>query len=241
MEYEIIWKPSYSCLHCKLQSWESMKIEPGSMVSMDPTIQIEGKMNWGILSSLWRMFLTWESFFVSEIVANRENSDIYLAPRSVWDIEMFEVTPGKDWIVQWGWFLACTSEVETNTKFEWLRWFFSGEWLFMIRVSWNGKFWVSSFWAIVEYELKWDEKFIVDNAHIVAFESSLDYNIRNAWSWFFSSVKNWEWLVCEFSWVWKIFFQTRNVGSFSEYLNPFLARASSSQWESSVLGWIFGG
>ena len=99
----------------------------------------------------------------------------------------------------------------------------------------------SSFWAIVEYELKWDEKFIVDNAHIVAFESSLDYNVRNAWSWFFSSIKNWEWLVCEFSWVWKIFFQTRNVGSFSEYLNPFLARASSSQWESSVLGWIFGG
>ena len=42
MEYEIIWKPSYSCLHCKLQSWESMKIEPGSMVSMDPTIHIEG-------------------------------------------------------------------------------------------------------------------------------------------------------------------------------------------------------
>ena len=241
MEYEILWKPSYSCLHCKLSAWEKIKVEPGSMVAMDPTAEIVWKMEWWLLWALWRTFLTWESFFVTDIKANKDNSDIYLAPRSVWDIEKIEISEGKEWIVQWGWFLASTSEIQTNTKFEWFRWFMSWEWLFMIKVNWNGTCWVSSFWAILEYELDWTENFIVDNAHIVAFESSLNYTVKNSWNGFFSAVKNGEWLVCEFSGKGKIYFQTRNVWSFVQELNPFLSNRNASQWNDWLFWWILWG
>ncbi len=121
MKYQIIGKPSYSCLHVQLNAGERVKVEPRAMVAMDPKAQIEGKMQGGLLSSLGRKFLTGESFFVTDITANQDNSDIYLAPRSVGDIEMLETAHGEGWIVQGGGFLASTSGVETSTKFEGVR------------------------------------------------------------------------------------------------------------------------
>lgn len=236
MKYEVLWEPSYSCLHFVLDNWEQITVEPGSMLAMDPSAEIEWKMNWWLLSALGRVFLTGESFFVSTIQANKDKSDIYLAPRFVWDIAPLDVAFWKEWIVQWWWFLASTPNVEISTKFEWMKWFLSWEWLFMIKVSWEWKFWVSSFWAILEYVLDWTESFIVDNSHIVAFESSLDYQMRQAWNGIFSAIKNWEGLVCEFTWEWKIYFQTRNMGSFAESLNPFLSKKESS-WGNSGLFW----
>ncbi|MBB1564612.1 TIGR00266 family protein [Candidatus Gracilibacteria bacterium] len=241
MEYEILGKPSYSCLHYKLSAGEKIKVEPGSMVAMDPTAKIVGKMEGGLLGALGRTFLTGESFFVTDIKANKDNSDIYLAPRSVGDIEKIEISEGKEWIVQGGGFLASTSEIQTNTKFEGFRGFMSGEGLFMIKVSGNGTCWVSSFGAILEYELDGTENFIVDNAHIVAFESSLNYTVKNSGNGFFSAVKNGEGLVCEFSGKGKIYFQTRNVGSFVQELNPFLSNRNASQGNDGLFGGILGG
>lgn len=239
METKILWKPSYSCLQVTLNDWETIKVEPGAMVAMEPTAEIDWKMEGWFFGSLWRIFLTWESFFTTRIKARKDGSNVFLAPRSVWDIETLEVSYGKNWIVQgWG-FLCSTENVETSSKFEWLRWFFSWEGLFMIKVSWEWKFWVSSFWAILEYELDWTNNFIVDNAHIVAFEDSLTYNIKQAWG-IISWIKTWEWLVCEFSWKWKIYFQTRNIASFTETLNPFLSNKSSSEWNAWLLGKVFG-
>lgn len=240
MEHQILWSPSYSTLCLTLNQWETIHAEPWSMVAMDPTASIDWKMQWWFLAWLWRMFLTWESFFTTTITSNRNWSNIFLAPRATWDIAMLEVDPSRNWIVQWGWFLASTSWVSTNSKFTWLKWFFSWEWLFMIQVSWQWQFWVSSFWAIIEYELNWNETFIVDNAHIVAFEDTLDYQIKQAWGWIISWVKTWESLVCEFSWKWKLYFQTRNLQTFTETLNPFLSSQSASAWWiwSSLLWWL---
>jgi len=240
MKVEILGKPSYSTLHLKLNNGEVIKAEPGSMVAMEQTAEIEGKMQWGFLGGLKRKFLTGESFFVTTITATQDDSDIYLAPRSVGDLQMLTIEEDKNWIVQWGGFLACTSGVDTDSKFSWAKWFFSGEGLFMIKVSWKWHFWVSSFGAIIEYEVKSGEPFIVDNSHIVAFEETLDYQIKKSGKWILNSVKTGEGLVCEFTWTGKLYIQTRNPASFAEILNPFLAKAKNSWGGAGLLGKVFG-
>ena len=240
MKAEIISKPSYSTLSMILNQWESIKVEPGSMVAMDASAEIVWKAQWWILKWLTRKFLTGESFFVTDIKANKDETQIYLAPRSVGDIETIKLDGSKSWIVQWGWFLASTNGIETSTKFEGLKWFFSWEGLFMIRVSWSWYCFVSSFWGIIKYEVSADEEFIVDNSHIVAFEDTLNYTIDKAWKWLLNSVKTWEGLVCRFSWSWTVYIQSRNPQSFAETLNPFMANSSNSKWGSGLLGGIFG-
>lgn len=240
MKVEILSKPSYSTLHATLNDGEELKVEPGAMVAMDGTAEIEWKMQWGLMKGLTRKFLTGESFFVSTIKAHKNDTDVYLAPKTVWDIETIKLDWTHWWIVQWWWFLASTSWIETSTKFEWMRWFFSWEGLFMIKLTWSWYCFVSSFGWIIEYDIKdWDE-FIVDNSHIVAFEDTLTYNIEKAWKWLLNSVKTWEWLVCRFSWNWKLFLQSRNPESFAETLNPFLANRNNQKWNGWLLWQIFG-
>lgn len=240
MKFEILWKPSYSTLHLVLDQWEKIKVEPWSMVAMDSTATIEWKAEGWFLAWLSRKFLTWESFFVTTISANQNNSDVYLAPRSVWDIQTLKLDGTKNFIVQGGWFLAWTDGIQTDSKFQGLKWFFSWEWLFMIRVSWQGACFVSSFGAIIEYNITEEQgEFIVDNAHIVAFEDILDYSIEKAWKGLLNSIKTWEWLVTKFKWKGKVYIQTRNTASFAETLNPFLATNNSSWWNSGLLGWVF--
>lgn len=239
MKAEIILKPSYSTLHIKLNEGEKIQLEPWSMVAMDGTAEIEGKAQWGILKWLARKFLTGESFFVSTIQAHKDNTDIYLAPRSVGDIETIKLDGNTSWIVQ-GWsFLASTMWIQTETKFEWLKWFFSWEGLFMIRVIWKGYCFISSFGWIIEYDLKQWEEFIVDNSHIVAFEDTLNYTIDKAGKWLLNSIKTGEWLVCKFNGTGKLYMQSRNPSSFVETLNPFIAKSGNSSWGSGLLWKIF--
>lgn len=239
MKAEIIAKPSYSTLSMILNQWESIKVEPWSMVAMDSSAEISWKAQWGLLKGLTRKFLTWESFFITDITANKDDTQIYLAPRSVWDIETIKLDGSKSWIVQWGWFLASTNGIETSTKFEGLKWFFSWEGLFMIRVSGSWYCFVSSFGWIIKYEVTSQEEFIVDNSHIVAFEDTLNYTIDKAGKWLLNSVKTWEWLVCRFSWNGTVYIQSRNPQSFAETLNPFIANSNNSKGWSGLLGWIF--
>lgn len=238
MKAEILGKPSYSTLHLKMNKDEKVQVEPGAMVAMEQTAEIEGKAQGWILSGLKRKFLTGESFFVTTITATKDDSDVYLAPRFVGDLQALKIEAGKNWIVQGGWFLASTSKVDTDSKFAWLKWFFSGEGLFMIRVSGEGYCWVSSFGAIIEYELT-GEPFIVDNSHIVAFEETLDYEIKKSGRGILNSVKTGEGLVCEFRGTGKLYMQSRNLSSFAESLNPFMASQNSSGGNSGLLGKIF--
>ncbi len=239
MKHTIIWKPSYSTLYLELDNWETISCEPWCMMWMDNSATIEWKTNWWFFKWLKNELLNWESFFKTSIKSNKDNTEVILAPKSVWDIEILELNWNNQWIIQSWSYLASTVWIETDTKFSWLKWFFSWEWIFMIKVYWKWLCFISSFWAIIEYNLKKWDKFIVDNSHIVAFESTLNYEIKKSWSWLLNMIKTGEWLVCEFSWEWKILMQTRTYPSFVQDLNPFLTNSKSWWLVWAVTKWIF--
>jgi uncharacterized protein (TIGR00266 family) len=239
MQYEIIQRPSYSALRCVLNKDEEIHAESGAMLAMDATAHITGTMKGGLFQALKRTVLTSESFFVTTITAQSNESEVYLAPRATGDLESIELK-GDEYIVQGGSFLAAEPGIETDAKFTGWKGFVSGEGIFMIKARGTGTMFVSSFGGIVHKQIKKGERFIVDNGHIVAFPSSMTYEIRRVGKGIADMVTTGEGLSVEFEGPGTILMQTRNLRTFAETLNPFLRAPHRSQG-SGFLGQIFGG
>ena len=239
MNHEILLRPSYSALKCALSQGEEIRTESGSMLAMSESAEIAGKMEGGAWKAIKRSVLTSESFFVTKITAKANETEVYPAPRATGDIEEITLS-GEEYIVQGGSFLACEKGIDTDAKFSGWKGFVSGEGIFMIKAKGSGKMFVSSFGGIIRKELKPNEKFIVDNGHIVAFPSSMQYEITKAGNSVFSMVATGEGLVSIFTGPGVILLQTRNLRTFAEELNPFLRARERSQG-SGILGQVFGG
>ncbi len=214
MKYEIVGKPSYSMIKVTLENDERITAEAGAMVSMSSNISMETKARGGIFSSLKRSVLGGESFFMNTFYAEGGKGEIFLAPTMVGDVHVMELN-GETVFVRSGSYLASVGEIEIDTKWGGAKTFFGGEGLFLLKISGNGKLFVSSYGAIVEKFV--EGEYIVDTSHIVAFDDSLNFKIKKAGNWksfFFSG----EGLVCNFNGSGKVLIQTRNLDAFVGWL-----------------------
>lgn len=122
-------------------------------------------------------------------------------------------------MMQAGSFLACTEGINLGTVFGGLKALFSGEGMFFLKVSGRGELWYNSYGSIVERELN-NEELIVDTGHIVAWEPSLNWEIKgmgNLYSTFFSG----EGLVLKFKGTGKVWLQTRSLGGLANWLRGY--------------------
>ncbi len=238
MKYDILGRPSYSALLCTLANGEKIHTESGAMLAMDTGAQIEGTMKGGLLQALKRTVLTSESFFVTTVTANKDDTQVYLAPRATGDIEAIELK-GDEYIVQGGGYLASTEGIESDAKFSGWKGFLSGEGIFMVKVKGTGTLFVSSFGSILKKEVKAGEQFTVDNGHIVAFSATMTYEIHRVGEGLANMVTTGEGLACTFSGPGTLLLQTRNLRSFAESIMPFLPNRNSSQG-AGLLGQIMG-
>lgn len=239
MKHDIVSRPSYSALRVVLDRNEKIHAESGAMLAMDAGATIEGSMKGGFLQALKRTVLTSESFFVTTVTANENDTEVMLAPRAPGDIEAIELT-GGEYIVQGGSYLAGTDGIATDSKFTGWKGFLSGEGIFMVKASGRGTLFVSSFGGIVKKELKKGERYTVDNGHIVAFAGTLNYEIHRVGQGIANMVTTGEGLACTFEGEGAIYLQTRNLASFAESLNPFLRDRSTGQGRG-FLGQVMGG
>lgn len=239
-DYEILAKPSYSALKFRLNAGQEIHAESGAILAAGGSPEIRGTMKGGMLGALKRSILTSESFFVTTIKAKEDNTELYLAPRAVGDVECIPLE-GEDYIVQGGSFLASEPGIATDTHFSGWKGFVSGEGIFMIRASGRGNMFVSSFGGILKKELKAGEKFVVDNGHIVAFPASMPYAIERMGEGMTGMVTTGEGLACAFTGPGTIYLQSRNLRTFAEQLNPFLRAPQRSQGAGNILGQVFGG
>ncbi len=238
MQHEIILRPSYSALKCTLARGEKLWTETGAMLAMDTGATMEGKMQGGLLQALKRTILTSESFFVTSITAKDDATEVYLAPRAVGDLEAI-VLNNEEYVVQGGSFLASTDGIATDAKFTGWKGFVSGEGIFMIKAKGTGTMFASSFGGILAKDIPAGKQFIVDNGHIVAFPSSMQYEVRSAGGDMFNMITSGEGLACVFTGPGRVYLQTRNLRTFAETLNPFLPNRQQSQGKG-MLGQIFG-
>jgi uncharacterized protein (AIM24 family) len=207
IEHDLLHQPSYTLLRIKLDAGENVNAEPGAMVSMSEGVEIETKAKGGLLSGLKRKILGGESFFMNTFKATAAG-EVTLAPYLPGDIIHLRLNTA---------ILA-----QSGAKV-----FFSKEGFFLLKIEGSGDLYLSSFGAIHEVVLKNGESYTVDNGHIVAFDQSVQYNLKKVGglkSTFFSG----EGLVCRYTGPGRLFIQTRSEDSLVSWLVPLLPKQKSS-------------
>ncbi len=211
--YSIDCKPDFAFLTVSIPQNETLKVEASSMATMDTNIKMKTKMRGGL-----GRFLTGESLFMNEFTAEHGPGQIQIAPGAPGDMDHVHLN-NETIYLQNSAFLASSMGVNVETKWQgFVKGFFSGENLFLIRCSGQGDLWFNTYGAMIKVEV--DGEYVVDTGHLVAFTEGLDYSVSMVGGYkslFFSG----EGIVCRFRGQGTIWIQTRQVGAFASWVNPF--------------------
>lgn len=220
IDVSIEYGASFGLAIVRLQPEQTIQAESGAMVSMSPNVELQSQMKGGLMGALKRSVVG-ESVFISTFTAHGGPGEVTLAPPSPGSITTLELN-NQAYYIQGGSFLAAAPTVAIDTKFGGAKSFFSREGLFLIGASGNGTLLLSSFGAIHKKSLAPGEQYIVDTGHIVAFQSTIQYQVQKAASGFFRSFTSGEGLVARYVGPGDIYIQTRNIEAFAGLLRRFM-------------------
>mmetsp|Transcript_18164 Transcript_18164/g.29486 ORF Transcript_18164/g.29486 Transcript_18164/m.29486 type:complete len:292 (-) Transcript_18164:2491-3366(-) len=183
----------------RFKKGETIQAESDALVTMSQHVRLASKMEGGIFSSLMRMLLVNESFFLQTLTATAgDDNDVLLAATKPGDIVLLDTTD-KPFNVVRGAFLASDSSVHTACQTQMnLKKMAFGSGLFILTVSGNGTTAINSCGSMFEYNLGPGEVRSVDNGHLVAWSSDMEYSIGLATQSLFSSITSGEGLMCHF-------------------------------------------
>jgi len=225
--YSIDHSPAYASLHLKLKANQSVLVESGAMAAMDTWIKMKSRVQGGLMKGIGRM-LSGESLFVSEFTAEGKPGEVLVSPGVTGDIQHYYLN-GNHLMVQSSGFVAASPTVAIDTQFQGFKGFFSGESLFLLKVTGTGDLWFSSFGAILEIPVSGE--YVVDTGYVVAFEDTLNYKVEMLGGLSFRGLRTGilggEGFVCRFSGSGKLWIQSRQLYPFINFLNPFRPTKSS--------------
>ncbi|WQF88726.1 Putative mitochondrial biogenesis protein AIM24 [Colletotrichum destructivum] len=209
--YRISHRDSNTILTVQLAMGCPLQAKPGVMVAMSHSITLKGQLK----------------FSMKKLVAGAEMAsstfvgpgELLLAPPMLGDITSLRLTGQETWSVGQDAYLASTQGVIKDYKRQGLsKAIFSGEGLYVYKISGTGLLWLTSFGAIIRKDLMDGEKYVVDNGHLVAWNVKYIME-RVASGGIISGLSSGEGLVCKFTGPGTVFMQTRNAKHFSAYLS----------------------
>ncbi|KAF8846617.1 DUF124 domain-containing protein [Acephala macrosclerotiorum] len=182
----------------------------GAMIAISPTVKLQGKLDVSLKTIILRSQMALSTF--------TGPGEVLLAPYMLGDITSIRLSGDEVWSVAKDAYLACTQGVERDFKKQGLgKAIFSGDGLFVFRVRGTGIMWITSFGAIVRKDLVEGEKYLVDNGHLVAWNTK--YILQRAASrGLISGLAAGEGLVCKFTGPGTVLFQTRNPAGFYHWI-----------------------
>lgn len=235
MDISYDFKPTFTLMTANLNPGESIKIEPGAMVAQSFGLEIKtgmggGKGIGGFLKSVAKSVVGGESFWLNTFTAGANGGWVSMAPSAPGDVETFDLSPGQNLFMQSGAFMACTSNVQTDTKFQGLKSVFSREGAFFLRAftedNSNGQIYYCAYGALKEIEVTPQNPIKVDNGHLVAFTDGISYGVAPSGG-LKTSFFGGEGLVLELSGSGKVWIQTRNIQALVNTMIPFLPQPRS--------------
>lgn len=222
MEWQIVGGSAFPLIEMKLKKGHSIKADSGSMVAMSQGLKLTGKMDGGFGKALARMF-SGESFFMQNIVAEDSDGWVLLASPVPGGITNIEIKPGQEMTVQKNGFLAGTEGVEVSTKAQSLvRGIFSGEGFFVVKLTGSGMAFLSTYGSIYTIDIPKGENVLIDNGHLLAWDSSLKYDITKAADSWISAVTAGSGFGCRFYGPGRVLIQTRNPYAFGAWALPYI-------------------
>lgn len=223
MKYEILYPEAFPIVKFRLERGEKIKAESDAMISMSATVDVEGKMDGGILKGLARSFLSGESMFFQELTATRGAGEVLIGHQLPGGILDLELDGSYGLIVQKNGFLAGTSGINVDTHTQnLLKGLFSGEGFFVLHINGKGTVFVSSYGVIHPVNLEAGEEVLIDNGHLVAWPDYMEYDIEKASRGWISSMTSGEGLVCRFRGPGVVLIQTRNPEAFAGWIRTMV-------------------
>lgn len=208
--YRISHRDSNTILTIQLAMGCPLHAKPGTMIAMSHTITLKGAYK----------------FSMKKLVAGGEMGhstftgpgELLLGPPFLGDVTSIRLTGSESWSVGHDGYLASTQGVVKEYKRQGLgKAMFSGEGLWVYKISGVGLMWLTSFGAIIRKDLVDGEKYIVDNGHLVAWNTKYVME-RVASGGIISGFASGEGLVCKFTGPGTVFIQTRNAKAFAAYM-----------------------
>ena len=223
MKHEILYQPSYALLKVQLGQGESVLAESGAMVSMSAGVEIQTKAKGGVFKALKRSVLGGESFFQNTFTA-AAGGEVTFAPALPGDIFSMPLE-GRTIFAQSGAYLCSSPEVVVDTKWGGAKTFFSKEGFFPLKITGQGDLFLTSYGAIHPIELAAGQEYIVDTGHMVAFDESVQYDVKRVGG-LKSTLFSGEGLVCKLTGPGRIWIQSRSVDAYLSWLIPKLPKSS---------------
>lgn len=205
--YRISHRDSNTILTLQLAMGCPLNAKPGVMIAMSPTVTLKGAVKFSL-----KKFVAGGEMSTSQYTGPGE---LLLAPPFLGDITSLRLSGSEQWNVGKDAFIACTQGVVKEYKNQgFSKAMFSGEGLFVYKISGMGILWISSFGAIVRKDLQDGEKYIIDNGHLIAWNCKYVME-RVASGGIISGISSGEGLVCKFTGPGTVFIQTRNLAAFA--------------------------
>ncbi len=223
MKCETTGSPAFSQMEVSLDAGESFMSEAGAMVrmsariTMDVTTRSKGKG--GIMGGLKRL-VSGDSFFLSNYTASGGPGEVVLAPTHMGQVRAIDLDGTSAWLCAGGSYLGNGPGLGIETKWQGMKGLFTGESLFFMEATGSGPLIVNAFGQLNELDV--DGAYVVDSGHVVAFETSLDYEITKAGSSWIQSFFAGEGVVMNFKGRGKLLVQSHNPTEFGKAVGPQL-------------------
>src|SRR5262245_7467739 len=155
-----------------------VRAEAGALMYMTEAVEMDAKMDGGILGGLTRRFLAGESLFITYFRGMAPDAKVAFAgpyPGKIIHIPL----AGQDVLCQRDAFLCAIGDVNFSIAFTKRlgAGFFGGEGFILQKMEGRGELFIHSGGTIVPFELKPGERLRVDTGCLVAFDASVDYDI----------------------------------------------------------------
>jgi len=230
LNYTLTQSTAFPLAEITLSKGEEVQIEHGSMVYHQGGVTLEGKMNsseggfGGLVKAIGRSMVSGESFFITRAKGLNDGAKIAIAPAAPGAIRELQLGE-QQWRLNDQAFLACDAGVTYEIKRQSLgKAIFGGTGgLLVMETKGTGSVLINSYGDIQELQVESSNPLIVDNTHVVAWSSTLDYNIKIASGTF--GFTTGEGLVNEFHGTGTVLIQTRNIKSLADEINPFIPKS----------------
>lgn len=213
-------------LHVSLRKGEIVFCESDAMVMMEDPLDLTGSVQGGLVRAAMRRLANGESFFQQRIEAKRGDGDCLLAPNMPGGLQVLDVG-ARQYRMSDGAYVAATERVEVNARMQSLGTaLFGGTGGFFIgETQGSGQVVVGGFGSLFTLDVTPGKDVVIDNGHVVAWDSSLRYELAASTSQsqgllrnLTSSVTSGEGIVLRFSGQGQVIVCSRNQRGFLAWL-----------------------
>jgi uncharacterized protein (TIGR00266 family) len=235
MKYSLTQNVMFPMVTVDIGPNDMIRIARGAMVYHDGDTQLDTHLNaqgsglGKLVKSVGRSMVSGESMFITEVKSGANGGRVALAANMPGEI--MELNIGEEnFRLNDGVFLAMDDEVNYKMVRQSLgKAVFAGSGgLFVMETTGSGMMLVNTFGSIVKMELDGSAPLTVDNQHVVAWSSSLDYEIHFDGNKMFNSIGTGEGVVNTFNGTGTVYIQTLNLETFANQLQKYIATSSKS-------------